>query len=500
MSDHTHPRSRVRLGLVALLAVVALLAAACGSPPTSGNSSGGRESAGSSGPKLTCPLSALKKASGPVKINVWYAGLAGVTLNVMKDMVSRFNKSQDKIVVTANNQGQSYEENLRKYEGASSKPSQLPQVIYLEDNALGEMVDKGQVLPAEGCMKADDYDITQITPVARSGFSVDGVLYPGYMNVSSPVLYFNKSDFQKAGLDPENPPRTLDEIEAAAKKLKDTGVAGKPLSFNLKPWFFENWMSGLGEDIVNNDNGRTKPATKATFANENGTKLVTWLQDMNKKGLMVPFADTEGTIDHYLALLNKDRKKRASMLIETSTATTTVTAVVGGQLTAEDLGVKVDASIADKNDFIPGVAKLPGLEAPGKVFAGGGAFYILNTSKPAQQAASWEFLKFMLQPENAKEWHVKGSYLPIVKSVLDEPAVADFWAKDPSGVLLKNAVDQLMAADPDQPGPLIGPYPGYRATMRSALAKIVLDGADPKATLKDAQDDVTKQLEDYNGG
>ena len=69
------------------------------------------------------------------------------------------------IVVTANNQGQSYEENLRKYEGASSKPSQLPQVIYLEDNALGEMVDKGQVLPAEGCMKADDYDITQITPI-----------------------------------------------------------------------------------------------------------------------------------------------------------------------------------------------------------------------------------------------------------------------------------------------------------------------------------------------
>ena len=50
--------------------------------------------------------------------------------------------SQDKVVVSANNQGRSYEEVLRKYEGASSTPGQLPQVIYVEDTALGQMVDE----------------------------------------------------------------------------------------------------------------------------------------------------------------------------------------------------------------------------------------------------------------------------------------------------------------------------------------------------------------------
>jgi sn-glycerol 3-phosphate transport system substrate-binding protein len=361
------------------------------------------------------------------------------------------------------------------------------------------MVDKGQVLPAQTCMEADNYDPTQITPAARSAFSVDGVLYPGYMNVSTPILYFNKTDFLKAGLDPANPPRTLDEIRKAAEKLKSTGVSGKPLSFNLKPWFFETWLAGVNQDAVNNNNGRSAPATKATFDTPQAVKILKWLQGMKNDGLMIPFADTEGTIDHYLALLNKDVNKRASMLIETSTAVTTITAVVGGQLSAADLGVNFDASVAAKNKFVPGTGQLPGLEAPGKVFASGGAFYILNTSSPAQQAASWEFLNFMLRPENAKAWHMQGSYLPVVKSVLDEPDVQKFWATDTSGVLLKKAVDQLSAADPDQAGPLIGAYPDYRAIMRTALDNVVLNNADPQATLTKAQADVTKVLKAYNG-
>ena len=76
----------------------------------------------------------------------------------MKGMAAAFNKSQDKIEVNANSQGAAYEEVLRKYEGASSTPKQLPQIIYLEDTTLGEMVDKGQILPAESCMKADGYE------------------------------------------------------------------------------------------------------------------------------------------------------------------------------------------------------------------------------------------------------------------------------------------------------------------------------------------------------
>ncbi len=484
------------------VAAVGLLLAACSSPPTSGDDSAGRTTTpGDDKPKVTCPLEALDKATGKVTVDLWYGGIGGDTQATMEDMAKRFTASQDKIVVRANNQGRSYEEVLRKYEGASSKPSQLPQVLYVEDTALGQMVDKGQVLPAQACMEADGYDMKQILPAARSAFSVDGTLYPGYMNVSTPMLYINKSIFLKAGLDPNKPPKTLEEVRAAAQVIKDKGLAVKPLSFKVNRWFFETWLSGIGQTVVDNDNGRTKAPTKSTFDTPEAVELLTYLQDMKKDGLLNAFASTEGSIDHYLALLPpKGGIPQSAMLIETSTASTTIASVVSGQLTPAEAGVDFDASVVDKANIVPGGALYPGLKAPGKVFASGGAMYILNTSSPAQQAASWKFLEFMLQPENAQQWHVKGGYLPIVKSVLDEPAVQKFWSDTLGGVIIKPAVEQLQDADPDQAGPLIGPYVAFADAVQGAMENVLLDGADPKASLDAAAKTVDQTLKDYNGG
>jgi ABC-type glycerol-3-phosphate transport system substrate-binding protein len=103
----------------------------------------------------------------------------------------------------------------------------------------------------------------------------------------------------------------------------------------------------------------------------------------------------------------------------------------------------------------------------------------------------------MLQPENAKAWHLNGGYLPIVKSVQDEPDVQAFWADDLGGVLLKPAVDQLAVADPDKPGPLIGPYPDFTLALQTAIESVLLNNADIASSLSQAQDEVTDSLERY---
>ncbi|MFN8016734.1 MAG: extracellular solute-binding protein [Acidimicrobiales bacterium] len=409
-------------------------------------------------------------------------------------MVKAFNKSQDKIVVEADNQGVAYSEVLRKYEGAAGTPKQLPQMIYLEDTMLGEMVDKGQVLPAEACMLADDYDPEQITAAARAAYSVDDVLYPGYMNVSTPILYYNKVHFKKAGLDPENPPQTLEEIEAAAKVLKEKGVSSKPFSFKADQWFFSTWLSGAGQDTVNNDNGRSAPATKATFDSPAGRKIMDWLAQMKQEGLINAFPVTDGSIDHYLALINE----QSSMLVETSTASGTIAAALGGELDPSAAGVEIDTSALDGKKLVPGSGEYPGLDAAGQIYASGGAFYILNTSDPAQQAASWEFLKFMLQPENATKWFVDGGYLPVVKSIVKSPKVVAYQKTELGGKLLAPAVEQLSTADPDNSGPLIGPYPAFQDILQGALEGVLFKGADPDTSLSKAEKDATALLKDYN--
>jgi sn-glycerol 3-phosphate transport system substrate-binding protein len=482
-----------RLGFTAAALAAALVAAACSEPPTTG--SGNAVAIGPGGQLPDCPLDALDEATGPVEVNLWYGGLVGSTKATMEDIVARFNASQDQVRVTANDQGASYEEIYRKYQSASATPEQLPDLIYLEDTQLQAMIDGGQVLPAQACMEAAGYDLTNIESAARSTYTVGDVLYPGYMNASTPVLYYNKAHWVKAGVDPNKPPQTLDEIYTQAKALKDAGVSEKPLSFRVSRWFFETWLTGIGESIVNNGDGRRAPATKATFATPEADDLVGWLKKMNDDGLLNAFANTEGSIDQYLALATQ----QSSMLIETSAASSTIADALGGNVTAAEAGIDFDASVLDKAQLVPGAAAMPGIEAPGKVFPTGGAFYILNTSEPAQQAGSWKFLEYMLRPEIGKIWHLNGGYLPIVKAVEDDPEVQAFWNDQLAGVLLKPAVDQLASADPDRPGPLIGPYVNEALAIENALDAVLFENQDVPESLARAQDEVTQSLERYAG-
>jgi sn-glycerol 3-phosphate transport system substrate-binding protein len=482
------------LGMMAAVVASTLVAAACSEPPTTGSGSAVEIGPGAELPD--CPLDALDEATAPVDVTLWYGGLVGSTKATMEDIVARFNASQDQVRVTANDQGAAYDQVFRKYESASSSsPDQLPDLIYLEDTQLQVMVDSGQVLPAQSCMEAAGYDLTDLEPVARSKYTVGDVLYSGYMNVSTPVLYYNKAHWVKAGLDPDDPPQTLDEIYTQAKALKDTGVSDKPLSFKADRWFFETWLTGIGEDIVNNGNGRVAPATEATFDTPAADDLVGWLKKMNDEGLLNAFADTEGSIDQFLALATQ----QSSMLIETSTASATIADALGGNLTAAEAGVDFDTSVLDKSELVPASGAMPGIETAGKVFPTGGAFYILNTSEPAQQAASWKFLEFMLTPEIAKVWHLNGGYLPIVKAVEDDPQVQAFWRDDLAGALVHTAVEQLSDADPDLPGPLIGPYVDEAVAIENALDAVLFDNQDVDESLARAQDEVTQSLERYAG-
>jgi sn-glycerol 3-phosphate transport system substrate-binding protein len=484
-----------RTGVGAVLAA-ALVAAACSDPPTAGN--GNQAQTGGDGDAAAlpeCPLDALESADGPVEIDLWYGGLVGTLDQVMQDMVAAFNASQDEVVLTASQRGADYQEILRAYESTVATPEQLPDLIYLEDTTLQALVDDGTVLPAQACMEAAGFELTDLEPAARAKYTVDDVLYPGYVNISTPVLYYNKAHWAAAGLDPDAPPGTLEELREQAQALKDAGASPRPFALTMDRWFFETWLSGIGQDIVDNDNGYGGRATEATFDTAETRDLLASLVDMNDAGLVNVFANTEGSIDQYLALA----QEQSSMLLATSAASGTIRDALAGDLTAAETGVDVDDSILAQADIVPGSGPFPGIEAPGQVYASGGAFYMLNHAEPEEQAAAWRFLEFMLQPENSQQWHVIGGYMSPVKAVEDQPAVQDVRQNDVAGVLLGPAVQQLADADPDLPGPLMGPYPDAKSAIESAMEAILLDGADIDATLGAAQDELTESLQRYAG-
>jgi sn-glycerol 3-phosphate transport system substrate-binding protein len=482
--------------VVALLSGLALVAAACSDPPTSGGR-GAAPAEGGGSELPDCPLDALDAADGPVDITLWFGGIGsgGPARNTLDAVVQGFNDSQDKVHLEASDQGGSNAEVYRKFESAAAaNRDQLPDVVYLENTQLRVLHDSGLVLPAESCMEADDYDITNIKPSVRAAFSVNDVLYPGYMNATSQVLYYNKAHFARAGLDPEAPPQTLDELYEDAKALKANGVP-KPIAFKVSHTAIENWLGGEGVDMVNENNGRDGVATEATFDTPEAKDIFALLKKMNDEGLLNVFAPTEGGTDHYVALATQ----QSSMLIETSTATSAIAQFLGGSLTAEDVGSDVDTSVLQLENLVPGTGFLPGVNEAGQSAPGGTGFFIVAGDDPAKQAAAWQFLKYMLQPENAQLWHTGAGFLPIVKSVDDEPDVQAFWQDNLAGVLVKPAVEQLDGADPDEPSPLIGPFPDYNDDIEGALEAVLLEGTDIDSALADASDEVTSSLERYAG-
>jgi sn-glycerol 3-phosphate transport system substrate-binding protein len=490
-------RHRTPLGI---LAAVALVAAACSEPPTSGSGEGAQVQAGDGGDieLPECPLDALEEASaeGPVEITLWYGGLGGPSQDVMEDMATQFNASQDEVVVTPQDQGASYQEVFRKFEStASASTGQLPQIVYTEDTTLRAMVDAGHAFPAEACMEASGYDLTDIEPAVRSAFSADGVFYPGYANVSMPVLYYNKAHWVRAGLDPEAPPETLDELYDQAVALREAGVSEKPFAIRLSHSYFKNWLTGLGVDVVNHENGREGSPTAATFDTPELTDVLELLQRMNDEGLLNVFSATEGGIDQFLALVNQ----QSSMLTETSTASATIAAALAGTISAQDAGVGFDPDAIDLSNLVPGAGQFPGVEAPGRADPGGGVFYIVNEAEPVEQAAAWRYMEFMLRPENAQRWHIEAGFLPIVKAVQDDPQVQAFWEEDLGGLMLSSAVEQFDEVDPDEPGPLIGPYLDYVDELEQAVEAVLLDGADIGSSLATAEQNVTESLERYEG-
>ena len=89
------------------------------------------------------------------------------------------------------------------------------------------MAAKGATYPVYQLMREQGvaFDPAAYLP-AVSGYYTDasGNMLSFPFNASTPILYYNKDQFRLAGLDPEAPPRTWPEVEAAAKKLLAAGV------------------------------------------------------------------------------------------------------------------------------------------------------------------------------------------------------------------------------------------------------------------------------------
>jgi len=424
----------------------------------------------------TCPVKALDRATDkPVEIEMWHS-MTRANDDALQALVAKFQAANPDIKVKLVNQT-SYDDTFTKYR-AGLTSGQLPDIVQLKDTELQGMIDSRSVLPIQACIKADRYDLSDYVERPIQYYTVGKTLWGMPFNVSNPVLYYNKQAFQKAGLDPNQPPKTLDEVRAASQKLVDSGTTKFGYAVKLDPWYLEQWLSKAGLPYVDNGNGRVKRATKVRFQNKTGLEIFTWLDDMVRDKLALNTGAPEGNIDNFLAV----GAGNAAMTIDTAAQIGSILQVLGsGQFPNVTMGV----------------APMPGPTGKGGILVGGAALYIPVKSPPEKQAAAWKLIKFLNEPESQAEWAAATGYVPIRKSAVDEPVLKDAWAKTPE---LRVAYDQLVTGveNAATAGPVIGPYDAVRVQVVNAMTAMLTQGTDPKTALRNAADQANQEISSYN--
>ncbi len=487
-------RPTISRSIVALGAAVALLVpVACGGGGDDGGGGGGGEAASG------CPIGALDDFEGTVEVPIWH-GFTTVSGRILDAQIAEFNASQDKVKVVSQNQG-TFDELQAKVEQAAVD-KELPGLAVLEDTKTQWAADSQLFAPAQACID-EDPEIKKmfddLLPIVQASYEIDDTLYPVSFSVFTALVFYNQAHFEEAGLDPAVPPATFDDIYEMAKAIKAVKPDVKPFAYLAIPWVFEWLMSGSGEPIVNENNGRSGLATESLLENDPAVELLELLQKMKAEDLVDVIPASPGQFDHLLAMA----QQQSSMVIESSSGATTVAGVIEGTLDAQELkdelGVELPAGSENlKLDLRLDAGPIPGLKEPGKGQVGGGVWYIPNTNSIEVQAGAWEFIKFLNAPENQVPWAAEGSNTPAFESTVDEPELQEAWDTTLGGGWQRTAFEVLQGGvDPDFPGPVIGPYTEMRTAIRKALDKALLDGDDAAASLADADKTMTAELESY---
>src|SRR5947209_2392293 len=238
-------------GTTAPAAGAATTAPAAGAATTAPSAAAGGATPAAAAPATGVPAPAtlpaatakVAKNANATKLTFWHA-LGGTNGEVVSNLVNQFNDSQTDIFVQDVYQG-SYDDLVNKFRaGLQSKSG--PHVLQVYDIGQRFMIDSKAIEPMQTFIDADKFDLSQFEQPILNYYTVDKKLNAMPFNTSNPILYYNKDAFKAAGLDPNKPPRTWDDVAAAAQALTKKDASGKPqpgAAFAIYGWFFEQWMA-----------------------------------------------------------------------------------------------------------------------------------------------------------------------------------------------------------------------------------------------------------------
>jgi sn-glycerol 3-phosphate transport system substrate-binding protein len=392
--------------------------------------------------------------SKPIKITWWHSmgGDLGKEVNKLADA---FNDSQDKYKVKPVYKG-TYEESMTDAI-AAFRAHRQPDILQVYEVGTGQMLAAHDaVVPMYKLMQKHNvkFSTDNFIPAVSSYYSDDqGHLLSMPFNSSSPVLFYNKDEFKKAGID--GPPKTWQQLEKDAKKLVDSGVKCG-YSTTWQSWInLENYAAWQNIPFATNHNGYTGLDTKLLFNKKPFVAHIKRLSEMAQNGLFK----------------YGGRESKGTPLFVSGTC---------GMLTGSSGSL---VPFVNQADFDVGVAMMPYnsdiVDHPQNSIIGGATLWVLSGNPDDHYKGIAEFLKFLSQPKQQAEWSQTTGYVPVTKAAYKLNKKQGYYKKYPGA---KVALQELSLHKPtkNSKGIRLGSYVQIRDIINEELESVWAGKRRPK--------------------
>ncbi|GMA24014.1 sugar ABC transporter substrate-binding protein [Luteimicrobium album] len=233
-------------------------------------------SSGDSGATDKSPSpTAAATLSGPVTISVAIdKGLSKDAKDQFDARVAAFEKANPLITVKS----QEYTWTATTFT-ADLAGGTLPDVFTVPFTDGRGLIAQNQVANISGLVSQLPYAKNFNENIAAEGQASDGSQWAVPIAAYGQGLHYNRTLFTQAGLDPDKPPTTWDEVRTDAKQIADTtGQAGLAMMTkdNTGGWIFTTMVNAFGGRVEATDGGKTT----ATIATDQAKQVAQYIHDM----------------------------------------------------------------------------------------------------------------------------------------------------------------------------------------------------------------------------
>jgi sn-glycerol 3-phosphate transport system substrate-binding protein len=427
---------------------------------------------------LAGALGIAAPASAQTEIQWWHA-LPGELGQKVEKIAADFNATQKDYKLVPVYKG-TYSE-VMTAAIAAFRAKQPPHIVQVfEVGTATMMAAKGAVYPVYQLMKdaGEPFDPKSYL-AAVVGYYTDtgGNMLSFPFNSSTPVFYYNKDLFKKAGLDPNVPPKTWPEVEAAAKKLQAAGV---PCGFTTEwpSWVHIENLSALHDmPIATKANGFGGLDTELKINGPLQVKHIGKLAEWQKTKIF----DYGGRGD---SAKPKFYSGECGMTMASSGAR---------------LGIVTNMKAEVGISMLP---YWPDVRSSGlqNSIIGGATLWVLRGQKADEYKGVARFFTYLSRPEVQAWWHQQSGYLPITPGAYELSRTQGFYDKNPGADV---SIKQMTLNPPTENSK--GLRLGSFVQIRNVIEEEIEGALQGKKTAKEALDsavargnDLLRQFEKVN--